>query len=71
MTFDEIISSQKVGQKIFYGNLEANPFKYDAVSYYFDEKFIELNSALTAKGLMKISPENPVRINLMRKDNLC
>lgn len=54
VTFDEIIRGQKPGQKIFYGNLETNPFKYDAVSYYFDEKFLELNSALTAKGIMKI-----------------
>lgn len=53
-----VIESQGKNQRIFYGNLKSNPFRYRADSYYTDESFLLKNADLTAKGVLRVLYDN-------------
>ncbi len=44
--------------RVFYGNLNDNPFGNQGICYYSDETFLTENSRLTAQGVLRLIPEN-------------
>lgn len=45
-------------QRVFYGNIENNPFGSRGFSYYYNEAFLIKNSRLTAQGVARLVLEN-------------
>lgn len=46
------------GQRVFYGNLNNNPFGENGYCYYTDDDFIKYNARLTAQGVLKLILDN-------------
>ena len=47
--------------RVFYGNLNDNPFGNQGICYYSDETFLYENSRLTAQGVLRLILENTDR----------
>lgn len=57
LSISELAERINEKQRVFYGNLNNNPFEENGVSYY-NESFLIGNSRLTAQGVLRLILEN-------------
>ena len=55
---DSLLNRIKKTQRVFYGNIKANPFGDNGFCYYADEAFLQYNSELTAQGTLRLILDN-------------
>lgn len=53
----ELVENIGDEQRVFYGNLNGNPFGKNGISYY-NESFLVINSRLTAQGVLRLILES-------------